>query len=61
MLPSMNCDRETVSIAECQIGFGQFVIKDLFKNLEKISGDGGIWLSKNLEINQANWQAALQK
>ncbi len=61
MLPSMNCDRENVSIAECQIGFGQFVIKDLFKNLEKISGDGGTWLSKNLEINQANWQAALQK
>jgi hypothetical protein len=61
MEPSMNCDRETVSVAKCQIGFGQFVIKDLFKLLEKISADGGRILSKNLDKNQAKWKALIKK
>lgn len=61
MKPSMNCDRETVSIAKCQIGFGQFVVKDLFKLLEKVSPEGGRILSKNLQNNQNNWKAILEK
>jgi hypothetical protein len=48
-------------VAKCQIGFDQFVIKDLFKLLEKISADGERILSKNLDKNQAKWKALIKK
>ena len=60
MVPSMNCDRELVSIAKCQVGFGQYVVKDLFNLLEKISPNEGKFLSQNLEKNQVKWKVLLE-
>ena len=54
MEPSMNCDRLTVKIPQCQIGFAKYVVHDLYTQLEKIVPKAGEFLLSNLVINQAN-------
>lgn len=54
---SMLCDRETVTIPKSQIGFGNFVIRDLFKLLRKIAFTAGDPALKQFEANQLNWKA----
>ena len=61
MEPSMNCDRLTVKIAECQIGFGKYVVHDLFAELSKIVPSGGTFLLSNLTVNQSNWQTLIDQ
>jgi hypothetical protein len=56
MKPSMNCDRLTVNTPECQLGFGKYVVQDLFETLAEIIPEGGGILISNLEANQAKWQ-----
>jgi hypothetical protein len=55
--PSMNCDRDTVSVPSCQIGFGKFVIRDLYLLLEEVLHDGGGYLLDNFNSNQEKWKA----
>ena len=55
--PSMNCDRSTVSVPGCQIGFGKFVIRDLYALLQEILHDGGGYLLDNFNSNQEKWKA----
>jgi hypothetical protein len=55
--PSMNCDRDTVSVPGCQIGFGKFVIRDLYALLQEILHDGGGYLLDNFNSNQEKWKA----
>ncbi|MDG0965067.1 MAG: 3',5'-cyclic nucleotide phosphodiesterase [Opitutales bacterium] len=55
--PSMNCDRNTVSVPSCQVGFGKFVIRDLYVLLEEILHDGGGYLLDNFNSNQEKWKA----
>jgi hypothetical protein len=59
MEPSMNCDRLKVKIPECQIGFGKYVVHDLYTQLEKIAPKAGESLLSNLAINQAKWKSLL--
>ena len=54
---SMNCDRETVKVAKCQVGFISFLVKPLFDGfceylpaLKKTAGE-------NIEANLAHFQA----
>ena len=54
--PSMNCDRSTVSVPACQVGFGKFIIRDLYKLLSKILHDGGGQMVKRFNSNHAKWQ-----
>jgi hypothetical protein len=56
MKPSMNCDRDSVLIPECQIGFGKYVVHDLYTTLSQIIPDGGNFLLRNLNENQQRWQ-----
>ena len=55
--PSMNCDRDTVSVPGCQIGFGKFVIRDLYALLQEILHDGGGYLLDNFNSNQEKWKS----
>ena len=55
--PSMNCDRSTVSVPGCQIGFGKFVIRDLYALLQEILHDGGGYLLNNFNSNQEKWKS----
>ena len=55
--PSMNCDRSTVSVPSCQVGFGKFVIRDLYVLLREIIHDGGGYLLDNFNSNQEKWKA----
>lgn len=59
--PSMNCDRDKVSVPACQIGFGDYVIRDLYKLLRNIVYDSGETLLNNFELNQKNWKELLKK
>ena len=40
-----------------QIGFGKFVIRDLYQLLKQISPTAGSYLLNNFEENQKKWQA----
>lgn len=53
---SMNCDREKVLVPFAQIGFGKFVIRDLYALLSKTLHSGGSYLLNNFEDNQRRWQ-----
>ncbi|MDC0157885.1 3',5'-cyclic nucleotide phosphodiesterase [Verrucomicrobia bacterium] len=53
---SMNCDREKVLVPFAQIGFGKFVIRDLYALLSQTLHFGGNYLLNNFEINQRKWQ-----
>lgn len=53
---SMNCDREKVLVPFAQIGFGKFVIRDLYALLSKTLHSGGNYLLNNFENNQRRWQ-----
>jgi hypothetical protein len=53
----MNCDRDTVSVPGCQIGFGKFIIRDLYTLLQEILHDGGGYLLNNFNSNQKKWKA----
>ncbi len=53
---SMNCDREKVLVPFAQIGFGKFVIRDLYALLSQTLHSGGNYLLNNFEINQRKWQ-----
>ena len=53
----MNCDRSTVSVPGCQIGFGKFVIRDLYALLQEILHDGGGYLLNNFNSNQEKWKS----
>ena len=55
--PSMNCDRSVVSVPGCQVGFGKFVIRDLYILLQEILHDGGGYLLDNFNSNQEKWKA----
>ena len=61
MKPSMNCDRDSVLIPECQLGFGKYVVHDLYVSLSKIIPEGGNFLLTNLDANQAQWEAMRKK
>ena len=54
--PSMNCDRSTVSVPGCQVGFGKFVIHNLYTLLEETLHDGGGYLLENFASNQQKWK-----
>jgi hypothetical protein len=54
--PSMNCDRSSVSIPACQIGFGKFIIRDLYELLSKILHDGGGQMVERFNSNHEKWQ-----
>ncbi|MDC3336172.1 3',5'-cyclic nucleotide phosphodiesterase, partial [Opitutales bacterium] len=53
---SMNCDRNSVSVPGCQVGFGKYVINDLYTLLKMTVHDGGSYLLKNFKTNQQKWQ-----
>jgi hypothetical protein len=53
--PSMNCDRATVSVPSCQVGFGNYVIRDLYELLNKTLHDGGGYLVKHFNSNHEKW------
>jgi len=53
---SMNCDREKVLVPFAQIGFGKFVIRDLYALLTQTVHSGGNYLLDNFEINQGKWR-----
>jgi hypothetical protein len=55
--PSMNCDRSTVSVPGCQVGFGKFVIHDLYVLLKETVHDGGGYLLENFISNQEKWKS----
>ena len=61
MKPSMNCDRDSVLIPECQLGFGKYVVHDLYVSLAKIIPEGGNFLLKNLDANRDHWEAMRKK
>ena len=50
MKPSMNCDRDSVLIPECQLGFGKYVVHDLYVSLSKIIPEGGNFLLTNIHF-----------
>ena len=54
---SMNCDRDKVLVPFAQIGFGKFVIRDLYALLSQTFHTGGNYLLSNFEKNQSKWQA----
>jgi hypothetical protein len=53
---SMNCDREKVLVPFAQIGFGKFVIRDLYALLSQALHFGGNYLLDNFEVNQRKWR-----
>ncbi|MEJ6524658.1 MAG: hypothetical protein QNL65_10845, partial [Opitutales bacterium] len=55
--PSMNCDRSTVSVPGCQVGFGKYVIHDLYVLLKETIHDGGGYLLENFISNQEKWKS----
>lgn len=58
---SMNCDREKVLVPFAQIGFGKFVIRDLYALLSQTLHSGGNYLLDNFENNQRKWQEIEEK
>ena len=61
MKPSMNCDRDSVLIPECQLGIGKYLVHDLYVSLAKIIPEGGNFLLKNLDTNRDHWEAMCKK
>lgn len=59
--PSMNCDRATVSVPSCQVGFGNYVIRDLYELLNKTLHEGGGYLVKHFDFNHKKWIALQEK
>ena len=55
--PSMNCDRSTASVPGCQVGFGKYVIHDLYVLLKETIHDGGGYLLENFISNQEKWKS----
>ena len=53
---SMNCDRDKVLVPFAQIGFGKFVIRDLYELLSQTLHSGGNYLLGNFENNHKKWQ-----
>ena len=53
---SMNCDRDKVLVPFAQIGFGKFVIRDLYELLSRTLHTGGNYLLENFEENQKKWK-----
>ena len=58
---SMNCDRDKVMVPFAQIGFGKFVIRDLYELLSQSLHSGGNYLLTNFETNQKEWQSIEKK
>jgi len=59
--PSKNCDREVVSVPACQIGFGDYVIRDLYELLENFLPQVGGTLLRNFNANQLKWKEFLER
>ena len=53
--------RDKVSVPACQIGFGDYVVRYLYKLLRNIVYDSGETLLNNFELNQKNWKELLKK
>lgn len=53
---SMNCDREKTSIPESQLGFGQYIIKELYDLLARLNHEAGSQFQENFETNQLIWK-----
>jgi len=58
---SMNCDRESVSVSQCQLGFGNYVIRSLLQLLEKLVYTAGTQSLENFEANHKHWEAIAKK
>ena len=58
---SMNCDRESVSVPKCQLGFGNYVIRSLLQLLEKLVHTAGSQSLENFEANHKHWEEIAQK
>ena len=52
---SMNCSREKSSIPESQLGFGKYIIKELYDILLQLNHEAGSQFQKNFEANQLKW------
>lgn len=52
---SMNCSREKTSIPESQLGFGKYVIKELYDILLQLNHEAGSQFQENFEANQLKW------
>ena len=58
---SMNCDRESVSVSNCQLGFGNYVIRSLLQLLEKLVHTAGSQSLENFEANHKHWEEIAKK
>ena len=58
---SMNCDRVSVSVSKCQLGFGNYVIRSLLQLLEKLVYTAGIQSLENFEQNHKHWEEIAKK
>ena len=58
---SMNCDRESVSVSQCQLGFGNYVIRSLLQLLEKLVHTAGSQSLENFEANHKHWEEIAKK
>jgi hypothetical protein len=58
---SMNCDRESVSVSQCQLGFGNYVIRSLLQLLEKLVYTAGSQSLENFEANHKRWEEIAKK
>ncbi|MBU61497.1 MAG: hypothetical protein CMI26_03220 [Opitutae bacterium] len=58
---SMNCDRESVSVSKCQLGFGTYVIRSLLQLLEKLVYTAGSKSLENFEANHKHWEEIAKK
>ena len=52
---SMNCDREKTSIPESQLGFGKYIIKELYDVLLQLNHEAGSQFQENFGANQLKW------
>ena len=59
--PSKNCDREVVSVPACQIGFGDYVIRDLYESLKNFLPQVGGTMLRNFNANQLKWKEFLER
>tara|TARA_B100001093_G_C26848645_1_gene1024038 strand:- start:2618 stop:3859 length:1242 start_codon:yes stop_codon:yes gene_type:complete len=55
MQVSMNCDREKTSIPESQLGFGKYIIKELYDILLQLNHEAGSQFQENFLANQLRW------
>ena len=54
---SMNCDRESVSVNKCQVGFITFLVNPIWKGIAQLIPAQGPQLLAELETNLAHYQA----